>query len=390
MVMIDFNDTDIAFNDKSPAEIRRAYWLFRIVGNPTLVKIGAAMLSLAMAIRFPVKWVLKPTVFRHFCGGESIAECGPVIDRLKRSGIDTILDFSAEGRATESDFEYTHQQILMTIEKAASDDAVPYAVFKPTGLVRVELLEKVQSGKRLSGKESLEIDRFYGRVNSIGERAWETGIPVMVDAEESWIQDIVDTLVEGLMMKYNTRKPLIFNTLQMYRHDRLQYLRSFTGKAREKGVYTAVKLVRGAYMEKERERAAEKGYASPIFPGKQGTDDAFDEAVLFCLEQHQDVAVCIGTHNELSCSKAVATMEELGIAADHPHVSFAQLLGMSDHISYKLAAEGYNVCKYVPYGPVTTVVPYLIRRAEENTSVGGQTGRELMLIRSRRSEGRRV
>jgi proline dehydrogenase len=380
--MVDFNNTEIAFKDKSAAEIRRAYWLFSIVGNPILVKIGAAILRLAMSMRLPVRWVLKPTVFKHFCGGENIAGCDPIINRLKQSGIDTILDFSAEGRATEADFTVTHEQILLTIEKATTNDAVPYAVFKPTGLVRVDLLEKLQSGRTLSGVESVELNRFYSRIGSICNRSWETGIPVMIDAEESWIQDIADGLVEDFMIRYNTEKPLIFNTLQMYRHDRINYLHQFVKKAREKGVYSAFKLVRGAYLEKERERAAQKGCLSPVYPDKQSTDDAFDVAVRFCLEQHEDVAVCIGTHNELSCSKAVAIMKELGMANDHPHVSFAQLLGMSDHISYKLAAEGYNVCKYVPYGPVNTVVPYLIRRAEENTSVAGQTGRELGLIRA--------
>lgn len=384
--MIDFNDTEIAFRDKSKWEIRKAYWLFRMVGSPRLVKVGSAMLRLAMAMRLPVLWLLKPTVFQHFCGGESIAGCAPTIERLKRSGIQTILDFSAEGRATESDFEYTYQQILLTIEKAVADDAVPYAVFKPTGLVSRVLLEKLQSGATQVGEETLALNRFYRRIDTICERAFDRGIPVMIDAEESWIQGFVDGIVEDLMFKYNTAKPLIYNTLQMYRNDRLDYLRSLVSRAKGQKVFAAFKLVRGAYMEKERERAVSKGYHSPVYADKQSADAAFDEGVRCCLGHIEAVAVCIGTHNEVSCSGAAAAMQELGIARDHPHVSFAQLLGMSDHISYKLAAEGYNVCKYVPYGPVTTVVPYLIRRAEENTSVAGQTGRELRMIRGSKSK----
>lgn len=378
---MEFEDTDLAFKDKSQSEIKRAYYLFRLVGNPTLVKAGAVLIRLAIRIRFPVKWILKPTVFAHFCGGEDIVGCENTVRRLDRSGILSILDYSAEGKQTDADFEYTKDQILATIDKAVTDMAVPYAVFKPTGLVRFGLLEKIQSGAMLNDEELIENDLFQSRIQAICEYAQQTGVPVMIDAEESWIQDVVDKLTESLMFRYNQGKPLIYNTLQMYRHDRLDYLYKFVGRAVGQGVIPAFKLVRGAYMEKERDRAKTMGYDSPVYPDKQSTDIAYDEAVRFCLEHSDTMAVCIGTHNEKSCAAAAGVILDTHTDRDHPHISFAQLLGMSDHISYKLAAERFNVCKYVPYGPVNTVVPYLIRRAEENTSVSGQTSRELYLVK---------
>lgn len=389
--MMSFHDTEVAFRDKSRGELKRAFWLFRLVGSPFLVWVGSALLRFALAIGFPVKWALKPTIFAHFCGGESIEECEATVRKLEQSNIMSILDYSAEGKESEADFEATRDQIIKTMDKAMSDSAVPYAVFKPTGLVRFAILEKLQLGVGFSDKEHKAYERFRDRLDEICAYARKTGVPVMVDAEESWIQDGVDQLVEELMMAYNTSGPLVFNTLQMYRHDRLDYLRVFYDRAAKRGVYPAFKLVRGAYMEKERARAAALGYPSPIYPDKHAADEAFDEATRFCLNHVDRVAVCIGTHNELSCIKAAAMMKDQSIQPDHRHVSFAQLLGMSDHISYKLAAAGYQVCKYVPYGPIRTVVPYLMRRAKENTSVAGQTPRELSLIRAelkRRQSGR--
>ncbi len=376
-----FDQTDIAFADKSHREIHRAYFLFRLVGSPWLVRLGSALLRMALWLRLPVSWALKPTVFAHFCGGEDRDDCDAVIRRLQRAHIMSILDYAAEGKEREADFETTCREIMATLEKAATDESIPYAVFKPSGLARFGLWEKLQTNESLTDPEKEEERHLQRRLESICERAAETGVPVMVDAEESWIQAGVDRVVEALSLRYNQEKPLIFNTLQMYRTDRLDYLKAFSAKARAAGVYAAFKLVRGAYLEKERERAHALGLPSPVYDEKPGTDQAFDEAVAFCLENHQDVAVCIATHNEQSCSLAVQLMEKEQIPSTHPHVSFSQLLGMSDHISYTLGALGYRVCKYVPYGPLRTVVPYLIRRAEENTSVSGQTSRELQLIR---------
>ncbi len=379
--MLVFDNTEIAFQDKDKHSLRRAYWLFRLIDSPTLVKTGSLLLKIALWLRLPVKWALKPTVFRHFCGGETIEDCDNVIHRLGNSNVLTILDYSAEGKETDEDLEYTKRQIISTIEKAADEKYIPYAVFKPTGLARFDLLEKIQSGQTLSNEEQQEFARVQQRFDEICAYGVSKNVPVMVDSEESWIQDVVDGLVEDLMFRYNKGKAMVFNTLQMYRHDRLLYLQNFIARARQKGVFSAFKLVRGAYMEKERERARRMGYQSPIHPNKETADRDFDKATAISLANLKDVAVCIATHNEISCAKAADTMHSLSVPSNHPHTSFAQLLGMSDHISYNMASAGYNVCKYLPYGPVETVVPYLIRRAEENTSVAGQTSRELFLIK---------
>lgn len=379
--MIDFNNTEIAFRHRDAKNLKKAYWLFRLVASPWLVKTGSLFLRIALWLRIPVEWALRPTVFSHFCGGETMHACDDTIKQLGQFNVLTILDYSAEGKESEAEFEYTREQIMNTIDKATGEPFIPFAVFKPTGLSRFALLEKVQAGQPLSSYEQIEFERVKTRFNEICAHGASKGVPVMIDSEESWIQGVVDDLVENLMFLYNTKKPIVYNTLQLYRHDRLHYLRNFIGRANKKGIFSAFKLVRGAYMEKERERAQKLGYASPIYPDKTSTDQAFDEATAFCLEHAGDVALCIGTHNELSCSKAVEIMRRLSLSKHHPHVSFAQLLGMSDHISYNLAAAGYRVSKYVPYGPVKTVVPYLIRRAEENTSVAGQTSRELFLIK---------
>lgn len=378
--MIAFDNTRVAFQDRTNGELKKAYLLFRMIGNPWLVKIGSGLIRFALLARLPVGWALKPTVFSHFCGGETIDSCDNTIERLGRSNIKTILDYSAEGKESDRDFDYTRDQILATMEKARTNPYIPYAVFKPTGVARFSLLEKVQAGKILTEAEKDEFERVKGRFLTICQHSSDLGIPVMVDAEETWIQQVIDELVEEMIFRFNHDKPLVYTTLQMYRHDRLEYLKGLHRHAIEKGVFTAVKLVRGAYMEKERERAAEMGYPSPIFPDKPGTDKAYDDAVAYCIENAKDVAVCVGTHNELSCKLGTEKMIRLGLPKDYPHISFSQLLGMSDHISYNLAAEGFSVTKYVPFGPVKTVVPYLIRRAEENTSVAGQTSRELALL----------
>lgn len=376
-----FENTEVAFKDKSNQALRRAYWLFNMVGSPLLVKVGSGLLRIAIWLHLPVNWALKPTVFRHFCGGETIDDCQNVITQLGASQVMTILDYSAEGKDTESDFDFTRNQIMATVDKAVDNQYVPYAVFKPTGLIRFALLEKVQAGESLSDTEQSEFERGRKRFEEVCTYAVKRDIPIMIDSEESWIQDVVDQIVEDLMFRFNKEKPMVFNTLQMYRHDRLEYLKAFIRKAEEQKVFAAFKLVRGAYMEKERERAKNMGYPSPVYPDKDATDQAFDQATAYCLTHVYTTAVCIGTHNEDSCAKAAAHISGQSVDPGHPHISFAQLLGMSDHISYNLAAAGYNVCKYVPYGPVKTVVPYLIRRAEENTSVAGQTSRELYLIK---------
>ncbi len=379
--MLVFENTEIAFKDRDNKSLKKAYWLFKMVGSPFLVKAGALLLKLALFLRLPVEWLLKPTVFNHFCGGETIDDCDETIHRLGKYGIMTILDYSAEGKEEEAEFEYTRRQIMDTIDKAAREKRIPYAVFKPTGLAGFYLLEKVQSGQPLSDREEEALAKARSRFECICAHGADRNVPVMIDSEESWIQDVVDGVVEDLMASYNKDRPMIYNTLQMYRHDRLSYLERSVVQSRQKRFFPAFKLVRGAYLEKERRRAGKMGYQSPVYSTRALTDKAFDEAVAILLSQIEDAAVCVATHNEISCVKAADIIHTHSIPKNHPHISFAQLLGMSDHISYNLSSAGYNVCKYVPYGPVKTVIPYLIRRAEENTSVAGQTSRELFLIK---------
>jgi proline dehydrogenase len=379
--MISFENTKIAFADKTDVQLRKALVLFSLVKNPFIVKLGSHFLTVANRLRLPLRWVLKSNVFNHFCGGETLDECVGTMDKLADSNIRTILDYSAEGLENEVSFDTTRDRIIAGIEMSKNHSDIAFAVFKFTGIARFALLEKVNNGSVLSKVEQDEYERIFQRADSICRISVEHNLPVMIDAEETWIQDAIDEIAEKLMLRYNKNAPFVYNTLQMYRTDKLFYLKKLHKKITDKRYFAAFKLVRGAYMEKERDRAEEYGYASPVHPNKEATDRAFNDAVNFCLENIHNTAVCIGTHNDESCMEAIYLMDKDEIAKDHPWVYFSQLMGMSDHISYNLAQEGYNVSKYVPYGPLRMVMPYLIRRAEENTSVTGQTGRELYLIR---------
>ena len=379
--MISFDDTRVAFADKTTTELKKAWWLFILVKNPRLVKVGSVLLNIANSIRLPLRWILKTTVFKHFCGGETIEECRDTLDKFSDSGIKAVLDYAAEGVQTEKEFDEARDRILATIELSRTNSNIGFAVFKFTGIARFSLLEKFGNDDTLSQKELDEFERIKRRADDICTNARDAGIPVMIDAEETWIQDAVDEIVENLMEKYNKESHVVYHTLQMYRIDKLYYLKKITEEARIKGYLPAFKLVRGAYMEKERERAQKMSYASPIHPVKNATDGAFNDAVRFCLENIGNIALCVGTHNEISCQLAAEYMAENELEPAHEKIHFSQLMGMSDHISYNLAKAGYNVSKYLPYGPIRLVMPYLIRRAEENTSVAGQTGRELFLIK---------
>lgn len=386
---IDLQDTRIAFAHKSDRDLWQAYWLFRIIGNPTLSGAGQAFTKAALALRLPISGLIKATIFRQFCGGETIDESLDTAAKLARSGIGTILDHSVEGADDEGALDHTVEEVLRTIAVAKGRTDIPFCVFKPTGIARVEILEKVSAKVTLSADEQAEWERAQARMARTCAAAAEAGVPTLVDAEESWIQDAIDVLVSAMMERYNTQRALIYNTVQLYRHDRLAFLKRSTEEARSKGYLLGVKLVRGAYMEKERERAAEKGYRDPIQPDKAACDRDYDEALRWCVEHVDRVSFVAGTHNEQSSLLLARLMEERGIAHDDTRVWFSQLLGMSDNISYNLAASGYRVAKYVPYGPVKEVLPYLIRRAAENTSVKGQTGRELGLILAERKRRHR-
>jgi proline dehydrogenase len=379
--MISFNNTEVAFKSKSDKDLKRAYRLFQIVGIPFLVKIGKPLTNFAIKFKLPIHGLIKRTIFKQFCGGENIPECQIKIDELANSGIGTILDYSVEGKVNESDFDATVYEIITSLDKGFNNPKIPFSVFKVTGICRYGLLERINdSWDNLNGKEQAEYDHLRERIEKIAFRAFERKTPVFIDAEESWIQDGIDRIAYELMEKYNREETYIYNTLQMYRHDRLDHLKQQTSIAIEKGYKIGIKLVRGAYMEKERNRAKEKSYTSPIQTDKLSTDNDFNLALEWMIDNLDRISFCAGTHNEESNLKLTQMMEEKGINTADKRIHFAQLLGMSDHISYNLANNNFNVGKYVPYGPVNEVLPYLLRRADENTSVAGQTSRELSLI----------
>lgn len=379
--MLSFDNTEIAFESKSNKELKRAHFLFSVIGKPSLVKLGKSATNTALKLRLPIKGIIKNTIFKQFCGGETINDCDQTIADLHKFKVGTILDYSVEGKTDEKDFEETTQEIIRTIEKAHNNPAIPFAVFKVTGISRFALLEKINDiNSELTSDEKMELQRLLERVDRICKRGFDLNVPVFIDAEETWIQDAIDRLAVSMMAKYNQTSGLIYNTIQMYRHDRLAYLTKSIEQAKIGGYYYGIKLVRGAYMEKERERALKMGYTSPIQPNKTATDQDYNKALDVILENIDVLTLCAGTHNEDSSQLLADKISKAGIKQNDSRIYFAQLLGMSDHISFNLANAGYQVAKYVPYGPINEVMPYLFRRAEENTSVAGQTSRELGLL----------
>lgn len=379
--MISFQNTKIAFDYKRDRELRRAYWLFKLVGSPTLVKMGKWVTHIALSLRLPVNGLIKKTIFQQFCGGETISECKATTEKLALYGVKSILDYSVEGQTSEKNFEATTSEIIATIQEAKNNADIPLTVFKVSGVSRFEILEKFNDPHAKNSPEDIQsFEGVVNRVERICQAAFNAGVPVMIDAEESWVQDAIDRLAAKLMLKFNREKVFVYNTLQMYRHDRLNFFQRELNTAKEQGYKYAVKLVRGAYMEKERGRAQKMGYPSPINSTKKDSDNLYDAALEFVCKNIEHCALVAGTHNEESSMFLTELMEKHNIKTSDKAIYFAQLLGMSDHISFNLSAAGYNVAKYVPYGPVREVVPYLIRRAEENTSAAGQTSRELRLI----------
>jgi proline dehydrogenase len=378
--MLSFDDTAIAFSGKTDASLRRSYWLFKLVGNPGLVNIGQKLTTFAINTHLPIRGFIKATIFKQFCGGEDINECLKTIEALGKYNVGSILDYSVEGKAEEKIFDETTNHIIETIELAIKKKHIPFAVFKPTGVGDINLIEKVSNKVTLTAEEQQAWEKIRLRIDSICKKAHECKVQLLIDAEESWTQNAIDEIAHEMMLKYNKEQAIIFNTAQMYRNDRLIYLSNALKDAKEKKYFFGIKLVRGAYMEKERARAEKMGYASPINKTKADTDKEYNDALEFCVKSLDVISICAGTHNEDSAMLLVKLMQQNNIPANHPHIWFSQLLGMSDHISFNVANAGYNVAKYVPYGPVRDVLPYLIRRAMENTSVKGQTGRELSLI----------
>lgn len=376
-----FENTEVAFSLKSDSELERAYFLFKMISHQPLVRIGTAATNFALKAHLPVKGLIRSTVFDHFCGGVNEEDCLSVIDRMYAKGVCSVLDFSVEGKETESHFDAAMEKTMKIINFADERKSMPIAVFKPTGFGRSYLYQKKGEGKSFTLQEQEEWDRVVERYDKVCKLAKEKDVEILIDAEESWLQYAADDLCEVMMRKYNTKIPVVYTTLQLYRWDRLDYLKALHERAKKDGFKIGVKIVRGAYMEKERERAEEKGYNSPICLNKDATDLNFDKTLKYILKNIDTISLFVGSHNEQSNYLAMELMQQLGIDKSDNRVWFGQLYGMSDHISFNLAAEGYNVAKYVPFGPVKDVMPYLIRRAEENTSVAGQTSRELMLLK---------
>lgn len=379
-----FNNTEVAFALKTDTELERAYFLFKLIASEPLVKIGTAVTNFALKAHLPVESLIRATVFDHFCGGTTEDDCLTVVDKMFTKGVSSVLDYSVEGKEEEAQFDAALQMTLKTIEFAKERLAIPFAVFKPTGFGRFYLYEKLGEKQPLTPEEQAEWNRVVERFDIVCKAAYEKDVALLIDGEESWMQDAADDLVERMMEKYNKQKAVVFNTLQMYRWDRLDYLKKLHERSIAKGYYIGMKIVRGAYMEKENARAEEKGYPTPICPSKQATDENYDAAVDYMMQHIDKMAVFAGTHNEDSSYRLMSLIEKNNMQKSDNRVWFGQLYGMSDNISYNLAENGYNVAKYLPFGPVRDVMPYLIRRAEENTSVAGQTSRELNLIKSER------
>lgn len=378
---ISFENTEVAFAYKSNAELQKANLIFSLVNHPWISAAAIACVKLGLALRLPIEGIIKKTVFYHFCGGESIDKAEQAIQVLEKFHVGAILDYSVEGGKTEEGFEATMQETLRTIEKAHTSSNIPFCVFKPTGLASASLLEKIQAKEPLTEEDKAAYNRIIKRIDRICAKGFEYNIPIMIDAEDSWYQDPIDRIVLDMMKKYNGERAIVYNTYQLYRTEALSNMRDHFHEAVMNNVYFGAKLVRGAYMEKERERAAKMGYTSPIHPNKEATDADFNKALAFCIDNKQRVSVMCGSHNEHSNYFLTVLMEKHSMRHDDPRVWFAQLYGMSDNISFNLAKANYNVVKYLPYGPVRTVMPYLFRRAAENTSVAGQSSRELILIK---------
>lgn len=396
---VSFEDTATAFAMKTDAQLYQSYLLFKAINQNWLVRRGTELVQWSLKNGLPVKGLLKATLFKQFCGGESIEDCEPVIRQMAKLGVGAILDYSVEGEKTETGFDNTRRETIATIHYAAKHrKEIPFCVFKVTGLAPFHLLEKISASMKGNGlpllpSEIKTFNRVRERVDEICRTAAENDVRIFIDGEETWIQDAIDALAYEMMEKYNRKRAVVYNTYQMYTVDRMEKLRQARVLAVKQGFYLGVKLVRGAYMEKERERAAQMGYPDPIQPDKAACDRDFNEALKFCIDNKQRIALCAGTHNEESCYFLTALMEKYNIKSNDPNVYFAQLYGMSDNISFNLAKFGYNVAKYLPYGPVEAVIPYLFRRAQENTSVAGQSSRELLLVQrelQRRRQSKRL
>ena len=378
---INFKDTEKAFAHKSDRELRRTYFLFKLMNNPTFVKVASFLGNIAARIPFHLgDPLIKETIFKQFCGGTSLLECQKIINKLYSQKALTILDYGVEAKESDEDFQKTLEENIKAIEFAYSNPNVPVISTKLTGYVPFHVLEKKQAGQALSDFDVHALEKLEERFKQLCNKAHELGVGIFIDAEESWIQKPIDELVEKYMPIFNKEKAILYNTYQMYRKGTLQYLKECHAQASEKGFILGAKIVRGAYMEKERKRAIEKNIEDPIQENKEATDNQYNEAVKFCLQNIDKICLCNASHNWKSTELQIQYMEEYKISKDNPNANFCQLMGMSDNLTFNLANSGYIVAKYVPYGPVKDVIPYLTRRAQENSSITGDMSRELGLL----------
>jgi proline dehydrogenase len=393
MTNISFENTEIAFKYKSDKELKRAKFLFSTMAKPLLVKLGTKITPFLIKANFPINRLIRKTIFSQFVGGESLEETSNVVKKLDPFNVQVILDYGVEGKEGEENFDRAADEFIKVIQYAATQPHVPFMSIKLTGLVRFGLLEKLHSSadyndtingiisvNKLNDTEKTEWNKFVTRLEKICKTANESDTGVLIDAEETWIQNPVDAITMQMMQKFNSSKPVVYNTVQMYRHDRLQFLKDSYDACVKNHFLLGMKPVRGAYMEKERKRAALMNYPSPIQPDKEHTDADYNAALEFCIEHIDDIYLIVASHSEVSNLYATQLMDKKGIAHENSHVLFSQLYGMSDNITFNLASAGFNASKYLPFGPIKDVIPYLMRRAQENSSVSGQTGRELSLI----------
>jgi len=379
MTTQELQDTAAAFAYKSDAELSRSHFLFRTMQSNFLVKLGPSMVNLALSLHLPIKGLLKKYLFDQFCGGLNLEDTQKVAKNLEKHGVYTLLDYAIEGESSEEGFNHTEQEFIKIIDFAKNQENNLAIAIKITGIGAFNILEKVQAGTA-NAEELKKFEKIKTRLDNICKKAFESNQSIYIDAEESWIQEVIDLMAEEMMQKYNQNSIIVYTTIQFYRHSRLPYLEKLLKDAQDRNYLVGVKIVRGAYMEKESARAKEKNYTNPIQPNKKATDADFNAAGKFILSHLDKMAVCIGTHNDESCILLANEMIEKNIALNHPHVVFAQLYGMSDNISFNLARLGLRAAKYLPFGPLEKVLPYLFRRANENTSIAGQTGREFKLV----------
>ena len=378
IIKVDFNNTEIAFQYKGDGDLKKSHFLFKSIGYNFLVKIGPPLVNLAMALHFPIKGLLKSFFFDQFCGGITLEDTVTKMELLHKYGVCSTLDYSVEAQNNENGFQACANEILRAVEYAATRKEAPFVALKMTGFGPMELLEKAQKTD-LMGYEKTQFAAMYERIDTICKKAQDLGIAVLIDAEESWIQDPIDRMTEEMMLKYNKDYACVYNTAQLYRKDRFEYVKYLYDKIKNGNAIPAVKLVRGAYIEKETLRAKKLRYTNPLNPNKPATDALYNQALRFILERLDNYALYAGSHNEESNMIAVRHVQDHKLPLNHHHLHFSQLFGMSDHITFNLGYHGFNAHKYLPYGPLEAVLPYLFRRAQENTSIAGQSGRELSL-----------